>query len=127
MRTEDLGLSRLSPHRSVLSPQHWSAAMIGAVVRQLRQQRNLSQEALANSARVSSGYLSKLERGVYKAPSLEVISRIAAALAITPADLYKEAGLEHLFHAQNPNLNSLIDSFNPKLSHLPKRDREIII
>ena len=48
--------------------------MIGPVVRQLRQQRKLSQEALANTAHVSSGYLSKLERGVYKAPSIEVLS-----------------------------------------------------
>jgi HTH-type biofilm formation transcriptional regulator len=46
--------------------------MIGPVVKQFRLQRNLSQEALANTAHVSSGYLSKLERGVYKEPSIEV-------------------------------------------------------
>jgi transcriptional regulator with XRE-family HTH domain len=101
--------------------------MIGPVVRQLRQRRNLSQEALANSAHVSSGYLSKLERGVYKAPSREVLSRIANALSIPPADLFKEAGLDHLLLEGDPALEPLIGSFAPKLSRLPKRDRDIIL
>jgi transcriptional regulator with XRE-family HTH domain len=101
--------------------------MIGPVVRQLRQQRKLSQEALANTAHVSSGYLSKLERGVYKAPSIEVLSRIASALSVAPAELYRAAGLEELFHQQDPNLSSAIESYAPSLSDLPKRDRDIIM
>ena len=101
--------------------------MIGPVVRQLRQRRNLSQEALADAAHVSSGYLSKLERGVYKAPSREVLSRIANALAIAPADLFREAGLDHLLIESDPNLEPLIETFAPKLNELPKRDRDIIL
>jgi transcriptional regulator with XRE-family HTH domain len=100
--------------------------MIGPVVRKLREQRKLSQEALANSAHVSSGYLSKLERGVYKAPSGEVLGRIAAALSIPTADLYKEAGLDHLLVERDPTLEPLLESFAPKMNDLPKRDREII-
>ena len=61
--------------------------LIGPIVRQLRLERKLSQEALASNAHVSSGYLSKLERGVYKAPSGEVLSRIAGALSIPPVAL----------------------------------------
>jgi transcriptional regulator with XRE-family HTH domain len=98
--------------------------MIGPVVRQLRLQRKLSQEALANTARVSSGYLSKLERGVYKAPSGEVLSRIAGALSIPTAELYKAAGMEH--HEQDRALEPLLESFTPKLNSLSKRDRDII-
>ena len=101
--------------------------MIGPVVRKLREQRKLSQEALANSAHVSSGYLSKLERGVYKAPSGEVLGRIAAALSIPTADLYRAAGLDHLLAERDPALEPLLESFAPKLNDLPKRDREIIV
>jgi transcriptional regulator with XRE-family HTH domain len=104
-----------------------SSDMIGPVVRQLRMQRKLSQEALANSAHVSSGYLSKLERGVYKAPSGEVLSRIATALSIPPADLFKAAGMDHLLAERDPGLQPLLESFAPKLTELPKRDRDIIV
>jgi transcriptional regulator with XRE-family HTH domain len=101
--------------------------MIGPVVRQLRIRRSLSQEALATAAHVSSGYLSKLERGLYKAPSREVLSRIAVALAIPPADLFKEAGMEHLLLEDDPTLEPLLESFAPKLNGIPKRDRDIIL
>ena len=101
--------------------------MIGPVVKQLRQQRNLSQEALANTAHVSSGYLSKLERGVYKAPSYEVLSRIAAALAVPTVELYTAAGLEHLLVERDASLEPFVETFSPKLKGLPKRDSDIII
>lgn len=102
-------------------------SMIGPVVRQLRQERNLSQEALASSARVSSGYLSKLERGLYKAPSYEVLSRIAAALAMPPVELYRAAGIEHLMEGPDARLEPLLETFAPKMADLPKRDRDIIM
>lgn len=102
-------------------------AMIGPVVRQLRQDRNLSQETLANAAHVSSGYLSKLERGLYKSPSFEVLSRIAEALGLPAIELYRAAGLEHLIEANDPRLEPLLESFNPKLADLPRRDRDLIM
>lgn len=101
--------------------------MVGPIVKQLRLQRKLSQEALANTAHVSSGYLSKLERGVYKAPSSEILGRIAVALSIAPADLFKAAGLDHLLDDQDARLEPLMESFAPKLNSLPKRDREIML
>ena len=100
--------------------------MIGPTVRQLRQERNLSQEALASSAHVSSGYLSKLERGVYKAPSAEVLGRIATALSVSALELYRAAGIEHLMIKPDPALEPLLEKFASKLGALPKRDREII-
>lgn len=101
--------------------------MIGPVVRQLRQDRNLSQETLANAAHVSSGYLSKLERGLYKSPSFEVLSRIAEALGMPAIELYRAAGMEHLIEANDPKLEPLLESFNPKLADLPRRDRDLIM
>lgn len=102
-------------------------SMIGPIVRQLRQQRNLSQEALALSAHVSSGYLSKLERGLYKAPSYEVLNRIATALSMPTIELYRAAGVEHLMEGPDPRLEPLLENFAPKLADLPKRDRDAIM
>ncbi len=101
--------------------------MIGPTVKQLRLERNKSQEALSLDAHISSGYLSKLERGLYKAPSQEVLSRIAAALEITTAELYRTAGVEHLLIVPNPLLEPLLEAFAPKLNDLPRRDRDIVV
>ena len=101
--------------------------MIGPVVKSLRLERKLSQEALANSAHVSSGYLSKLERGLYREPSYEVLSRIAGALDVPTSDLYLAAGLEHLIAEADPTLEPVMEPYNEKLSDLPRRDRQIIM
>ena len=101
--------------------------MIGPTIRKLRQERELSQETLASSAQVSSGYLSKLERGVYKQPSFEVLSRIATALQIPVADLYRAAGIEHLLAEADPTLEPVLEGYASRLSDLPKRDRDLIM
>lgn len=101
--------------------------MIGPTIKRLRQERELSQETLAASAQVSSGYLSKLERGVYKQPSFEVLSRIAGALQIPVAELYRAAGIEHLLVETDPALEPVLERFANKLGDLPKRDRDLIM
>ncbi len=101
--------------------------MIGPVVKNLRLDRGLSQEGLANLANVSSGYLSKLERGLYKEPSYEVLSRIAGALQVPTAQLYQEAGMEHLLAEADPSFEPVVQEFAPTLAGLPKRDRAIIL
>jgi transcriptional regulator with XRE-family HTH domain len=101
--------------------------MIGPVVKSLRLERKLSQEALANSAHVSSGYLSKLERGLYREPSYEVLNRIAGALAVPTSDLYIAAGLEHLIAEADPTLEPVMEPYAENLSDLPRRDRQIIM
>lgn len=101
--------------------------MIGPTIRRLRQERELSQETLASSAQVSSGYLSKLERGVYKQPSFEVLSRIAMALQIPVAELYRAAGMEHLLVQTDPTLEPVLEGYANRLSDLPKRDRDLIM
>jgi len=59
-----------------------SAPKLGARIRELRQQRQLTLEALAESSRVSRAMLSKLERGE-KNPTLVVAAKIAAALRVS--------------------------------------------
>ena len=101
--------------------------MIGPIVRRLRTERGLSQETLADTAHVSSGYLSKLERGVYRQPSYEVLSRIATALSVPVADMLRDAGMEHLLLQADPSLEPVLESFAAKLNDLPKRDRDLIM
>ena len=78
-------------------------------------------------AQVSSGYLSKLERGLYKQPSHEVLSRLAAALSISTTELYQSAGMGQLLLEIDPTWEPVMETFEPRLAALPKRDRQIIM
>ncbi len=58
-------------------------------VRALRKTRGVSQGKLAKDARVSRGYLSRVEIGM-QSPTLEVIERIAAALKVKASALLED-------------------------------------
>jgi transcriptional regulator with XRE-family HTH domain len=60
----------------------------GPVLRQLRQEKNMSQEELADSVNVSPSYISRMESDLKK-PSLEMVFRLAGALNIYPHELIK--------------------------------------
>ena len=62
------------------------AQLFGRRLRELRQSRNLTQEALAEAADLSGNYISDLELGM-KVPSLTIIVRLSQALDIAAADL----------------------------------------
>ena len=55
--------------------------------RQLRKEKGLSLNKLAEMATVSKAYLSQLENNLSKQPSAEVLLKIASALGTTIADL----------------------------------------
>ncbi len=59
----------------------------GSHVRALREERGLSQEALAARGDFHWTYISEVERGK-RAPSLDVIGRLARALGVTPSELF---------------------------------------
>lgn len=61
----------------------------GCVLRCLRQDRGLSQEALGFESGYHRTYISLLERG-QKSPSLQTIFNISKALKIDPAELIKQ-------------------------------------
>lgn len=63
-----------------------SAAAFGDVVRTLRTEMNLSQEAVAWAAQMERPNLSRIERGLSQ-PTLFVIIKLGAALGITAASL----------------------------------------
>lgn len=58
----------------------------GAHLRNLRIQKNLSQEKLAEAADISVSFLGGIERG-QKSPTLETIQKLAAALQLSITEL----------------------------------------
>lgn len=59
---------------------------VGANVRRIRQDRELSQEDLADEAGLHRTYISGVERGV-RNPTVTVLERIARALKVKPGQL----------------------------------------
>ena len=64
---------------------------LGLRVRQLREARDLSQEALGEKAQLDQTYISGIERGVRNA-SVVVLARLAGALKISLAELFTGVG-----------------------------------
>lgn len=63
---------------------------LGQAIRELRHERDLTQEALAHSAGITVGHLSKIERGQSN-PTWETAAAIATALGVSVAELAKAA------------------------------------
>jgi transcriptional regulator with XRE-family HTH domain len=61
---------------------------LGKAIRQLRQERKMTQEALAHAAGVTVSHLSTIERG-HSNPSWATVKGIAAALDVNIAELAK--------------------------------------
>ena len=59
-------------------------------IRQLREEKELSLNKLAEIAGSSKAYLSQLENNVSKQPSAEILFKIATALGTTIADLLEK-------------------------------------
>jgi transcriptional regulator with XRE-family HTH domain len=68
--------------------------VFGRNLRRVRQQRELSQEALAAEAGIDRTYVSALERGVYSA-SVDMIEKLAKVLAIEAHVLLMRERHEH--------------------------------
>lgn len=61
----------------------------GSALRELRNQRALSQEALAFEAELARNYISQLELGS-KSPSLRTIFKLCSVLEISPASMIED-------------------------------------
>lgn len=62
-------------------------ARLGARLRRLRRERNLTQEGLAERAGVSYKFLGEIERGTGN-PSLDTLERVSRALNVEVTDLF---------------------------------------
>lgn len=65
-------------------------ALLARTIRQLRRDRELSQEALASAAGIHPKHLSEIERA-NKDPRATTVARLAQALGMSTAELYSRA------------------------------------
>jgi transcriptional regulator with XRE-family HTH domain len=70
-------------HRKKADP---AALQVGRRVRRLRDERQFTFDAFVEEAGLGRGYISELERGLV-VPGLHALTKIAAALEVTVADL----------------------------------------
>ncbi len=64
-----------------------SPRKIGRMLKALREGRGLNQVELAKKAKVTTAYISLLEAGKKKNPSLAVLQRLAKALGVPVTEL----------------------------------------
>lgn len=81
-----IGQPTAVPETDVADDESSLAALVGGVVRALREQSGLSMRELAKRAGISQPFLSQIERGV-SAPSMVTTYRLAGALGVAPGDL----------------------------------------
>lgn len=58
-------------------------------MRRFRKERKWTQEDLADRAQLTTTYVGQVERGD-KVPSLTVLLKLARALGVSPADLFRD-------------------------------------
>jgi ribosome-binding protein aMBF1 (putative translation factor) len=79
-------LCRRTPNHVETMATESIAAIFGKVLREQRNARGLSQEALALSADVDRTFVSQMERGI-RQPTLTTLCKLSEALDIQPSTL----------------------------------------
>jgi transcriptional regulator with XRE-family HTH domain len=74
------------PPKRQSTPRSREHASLGEAIRQVRVERGLSQEELADRAEMHTTHLGGLERGV-RNPSYATIVKLSKALSIKPGEL----------------------------------------
>lgn len=69
---------------------HSRSQAFGDALRELREERNLSQEAAALACHVDRAYFGKIERGM-KSPTLNLVWRLADGMETRPSELLVRA------------------------------------
>lgn len=67
--------------------ESWGGVQFGERLRRARRRQGMTLREVAEASKVSVAYLSDLERGVLKNPSLDKLTAIASALGVSPNDL----------------------------------------
>ena len=77
------------PPKARQPSKHSALRRLGTRIRTLRTERGLSQESLADLAKVGRSYMSGIERGVRNCSTLHLV-RFAKALRVKVADLFPD-------------------------------------
>ena len=83
---------------------------VGERIRELREARGMTQNALANAAGVSPTYIYQLERGE-KSPTVEYLDHICWGLGVTIKDFFGESEL-------NGEIAAIFSELNERQRHL---------
>lgn len=73
---------------------------IGYKLKNIRRQKNLTQEELAERTDLSKGYISQIE-SEYASPSMETFLSILEVLGTTPSDFFKEKAKEKVLYKKS--------------------------
>lgn len=82
------------------------AEAVGSQIRNLRQERGISQEKLALIAGVNTSYVGQIERGI-RSPTIDMLDKIAQALEVGVVDFF-DAEITHEFNSNPETLNKLM-------------------
>ena len=66
-----------------------TARRLGHMLKRLREERGMTQEELARRAKLTKPYISQIENGVRKNPSLPALQRLAKALGCAVTELLR--------------------------------------
>ncbi len=64
------------------------------IIKEARKNKDMTQQELADSIGVTKAYINKIENGVTKKPSLNVLERLASILDINYVDIVEEFGYD---------------------------------
>ena len=82
-------------------------ALFGSKIRSIREAAGLSRETVAERANINANYLGEIERGE-KWPALDMVERVAKALAVSPAAFFEYEAEESDSVALLTQLNHLL-------------------
>jgi DNA-binding XRE family transcriptional regulator len=75
------------PLSTIVTGGNMSPKRLATVLRTLRNRHDMTQEDLANRAKVARSYVALIESGRKKNPSLEILKRLARALGVPVTEL----------------------------------------
>ena len=84
---------------------------IGRKIRSLRQERNLTQQELADRTELTKGYISQLENGQV-APSVITLLDLIECLGSTPSEFFREEGEEPVVYSEEGFFEKIDDEGN---------------
>jgi transcriptional regulator with XRE-family HTH domain len=77
------------PRKARQPAKHPALRRLGKRIRELREEQDLSQETLADLAKIGRSYMSGIERGVRNCSTLHLL-RLARALRVSVGDLFPQ-------------------------------------
>jgi len=99
----------------------------GEYMRRLREEKNMTLRKLQDLSGVSAAYITYIENGRRRAPSPQVLRKLASPLGVSLADLMLKVGhvdYDHLFNEEsNPEENEIYsNSFYAQVLGFPNRE-----